>query len=80
MNTKFGRGVMALVGVLIIAVGESTAAETCEAPYRFIGDYPGDANPGWHENVQGLAHDDDHWYITTTLEIWKITRDFRSLL
>ena len=44
----------------------------------FINDYPADATPGWSNNVQGVAHDGNHWYFVQQDEfIWKIpiTRD-----
>lgn len=36
----------------------------CQEYYRYLGNYPEDANPGWHEDVQGVTHDDDYWFIT----------------
>ena len=43
-----------------------------EAAYNFLGDHPGYANVGWHEEAQGLAHDRDNWFITQKDAIWKI--------
>ncbi len=51
-----------------------------EAYYLYLGNYPS-GEPGWHENVQGLAHDRDNWFITQTSDLWKIpvTHDLRSV-
>ncbi len=35
-------------------------------------DYPADANPGFHDDVQGVTHDGAHWYFTQTYKIWKV--------
>jgi len=37
----------------------------------FLGDYPRDREPGWSEDCQGLANDDDNWFITQMERIWK---------
>lgn len=52
-----------------------------EAYYLYLGNYPSEANPGWHENVQGLTHDRDNWFITQTKDLWKIpvTHDLDSV-
>lgn len=45
-------------------------------------DYPNAANPGWHEDAQGLTHDLNNWFITQAGAIWKIpvTHDLNSVL
>jgi hypothetical protein len=48
------------------------AGQFGEGCYYFLGDYPAEANPGWHVEAQGLAHDRDHWFITQKDRIWKI--------
>jgi hypothetical protein len=37
-------------------------------------DFPADANPGWHENAMGLAHDLTSWYVTQggPSRVWRI--------
>lgn len=53
-------------------------AQHYDAYYNFLGNYPDEKNPGYHENVQGITHDDAHWYITQTEQsnsysiMWKI--------
>src|SRR3989304_9187672 len=55
-----------IVGILLgyATWGAETAAaqDAYEAYYLYLGEYPRDANPGWHEEAQGVAHDDDHWF------------------
>jgi len=41
--------------------------------YNDGGDYPIMANPGWHEEAQGITHDENNWYITQTWALWKIS-------
>jgi hypothetical protein len=65
------------LGLLIGLTGLPTpqtpgGAEPYESYFMYLGDYPDEANPGWHENVQGLDHDDSHWFITQTEKLWKI--------
>jgi hypothetical protein len=44
--------------------------------YDFLGDYPGDREPGWSEECQGIAHDEDSWYISQRFKLWKFPVDF----
>ena len=39
-------------------------SQSFESYYLYLGDYPRDANPGYHEDVQGITHDENYWYIT----------------
>jgi hypothetical protein len=43
-----------------------------ESYYLYLGNYPSHKQTGWHEDVQGVTHDDDHWFITQTEILWKI--------
>jgi hypothetical protein len=43
-----------------------------ESYYLYLGDYPREANTGWHEEAQGVTHDDDNWFITQDVALWKI--------
>ena len=43
-----------------------------EYALRFLGDYPAETNPGFHEDIQGVTHDDDHWFFTQAKKIWKV--------
>jgi hypothetical protein len=51
-----------------------------EAAYWYLGDWPGKTTPGWNQDTQGLAHDQDNWFITQEMKIWKIpvTHDLNS--
>jgi hypothetical protein len=40
--------------------------------YNLWEDHPYDEGCDWAENVQGLAHDRDYWYITQTEVLWRI--------
>src|SRR5215510_686723 len=43
----------------------------------FIGEHPSDSDdPNWTNNVQGLAHDDGHWFFTTETLLLKFPVDF----
>jgi len=50
----------------------SSYAQESEFFFSYLGDYPADANPGWHEEAQGLAHDRDNWFITQRETLWKV--------
>lgn len=39
------------------------SAHVCTT-HTYLGNNPNQGNPGWHQEVQGLAHDADYWYIT----------------
>ena len=65
------------LGLLLLPA--SGFAQQLESYYLYIGEHPTDANPGWHEDVQGITHDDDNWYITHAVTddssrqaMWKI--------
>ena len=52
---------------------------TNERYFYYLGNHPANASPRWHEDVQGITHDDDHWYITQSdtgdaneQALWKI--------
>jgi hypothetical protein len=67
--------VAVLLSLVLAAPVTSHAQLAYEASYRYLGDYPQDANPGFHEDVQGVGHDDAHWYFTNTDSIWKVPVD-----
>ncbi len=66
-----------VLGLLLGLIGPTApravdVARPYESYFMYLGNYPDEANPGWHENVQGLAHDEAYWYITQTQAVWKI--------
>jgi len=81
MNKKRILGTMILsFGVMLLGIA-SPANNAYEAYYLYLGDYPGNANPGWHDNAQGIAHDQNNWFITQEKDLWKIpvTYDLNSV-
>ncbi|MFC1572350.1 hypothetical protein ACFL6M_02010 [Candidatus Eisenbacteria bacterium] len=65
----------------LIPASEGTARPGYQGAYLFMDDYPSDVSPGWHEDVQGIAHDDQYWYITQAdvdeedeCRIWRIPK------
>jgi len=38
----------------------------------YIGEYPKNKKIGWAENVQGITHDDSHWYISQQRTLWRV--------
>lgn len=44
-----------------------------ESYYLYLSDHPVYSDEaGYRENTQGVTHDDDYWFITQTLALWKI--------
>jgi len=56
--------IFALGLIVIFALPAFGQSEPYESYYLYLGDYPHGASPGWHEDVQGLTHDENYWYIT----------------
>jgi hypothetical protein len=48
--------------VFALALTVSGDADVCTT-HTYLGNNPDEGNPGWHEEVQGLGHDADFWYI-----------------
>ena len=38
----------------------------------FLGNYPDERSGFWTDNIQGVTHDNDHWFITQTTRLWRI--------
>jgi len=71
----------AIVALLVLAAAVTASGQVpYEGYYLFLNDYPRNANPGWHVEAQGLAHDENNWFITQQKAIWKIpvSRDIWS--
>lgn len=47
-----------------------------ESYYLHLGAHPWDDDTAWSEAAQGVAHDDDHWYILRSGEILKIPVEY----
>ena len=39
--------------------------------YKYINNYPSDRENGWSDELQGVTHDDDHWFFTQKGTLWK---------
>lgn len=39
---------------------------------KHLNDYPSDRQTGWSEELQGVSHSNDHWFITQKNRLWKI--------
>jgi hypothetical protein len=61
MKTNF---ISALLLGMILTLSTVSLAQHYEGSYLYVSEYPSDVTPGWHEDVQGITHDDDFWYIT----------------
>jgi hypothetical protein len=57
--------VVTLLTTLTVGVTAQQSADAAACPdIRFLGDYPGETDLDWSENVQGIAHDDTYWFVT----------------
>jgi hypothetical protein len=61
---------VALLSALALNVSSPPSARAGEACYahQFLGDKPDEANPGWHQEAQGLTHDSNYWYAAQNVE------------
>ncbi len=71
MTTIHRRTLRCITGALFAACALPAYAQSYEAYYMHSGNYPVAETP-WSDDVQGLAHDDNNWYLTNTHFIWKI--------
>jgi len=81
MSLRLRLPLLSLVCITLAAVFTSHArAQDYEAYQLFLGHYPV-AETSWSHDVQGVAHDDNNWFITNTDFIWKIPveRDLNSV-
>lgn len=39
--------------------------------HQYIGDYPKNRENGWSNELQGVAHDDNNWFFTQKMALWK---------
>ena len=64
-------GRVALLGLATLAPSIAAQGPTY---FNYLNgkDYPADSNPGFHEDVQGLTHDDNNWYFSQTWDVWKV--------
>ena len=65
----------ALLGVWLAAVWPAAALGQAgyQAHYLYLGhDHPNEAENYWSQEAQGLAHDDDHWFLTQVTDLWRV--------
>ena len=56
---------LALLLLLAALVPASAhAARSCSSEHRYFGNYPRESEPGWHDEAQGVTHDDRHWFFS----------------
>ncbi len=60
--------IAASLPILIVATLASAQPDTFQ---MYVGGYP-QQETNWSNDVQGIAHDDNNWFITQTTVIWKI--------
>src|SRR5262245_31862432 len=69
ISRKSGRSfillaILTLMGSLAPLSGAQAQQEVCPDTL-FLGDYPPSISRDWTENIQGVAHDQGHWFITS---------------
>ena len=47
---------------LLLATASPHAQTTTTYSHTYFGNLPDEGNPGWHSELQGIDHDDSHWY------------------
>lgn len=62
LAARTGIAITALFLTLFWRIG--IAQDGYESYFLYLGNYPNDVNPGYHEDVQGITHDDSNWFIT----------------
>lgn len=71
-------------GYLLKAPDADHAVEEPPVPdvlrVEYLGNYPSDRQTGWSEGLQGVAHDQNHWFFTQKDRIWKfpVTHDLNQ--
>jgi len=65
--------VLMMAGIFGLLSSPSFAnIQSCYLKHKYIGNYPRHKAPGWDSNVQGITHDQTHWYISQTTKLWRI--------
>lgn len=63
--------IQAVVLIAVFALVHRGEAQSYDGYCLYLGGYP-IAETSWSNDVQGVAHDDNNWFITTTEQIFKI--------
>lgn len=79
VDSRRTRGTFASL-CLAAAFSPAALAQPQDGYYLHIGNYPV-AETNWSNDTQGLAHDNDNWFITQTDVLWKIPvgQDLRTV-
>ncbi len=78
---KHNLTIFTYVSFVLAAVFTPTArAQNYESYQLYMGGFP-QQETNWSNDVQGVTHDDNNWFITNTHDIWKVPveRDLRSI-
>lgn len=75
MRNKRSASIITIRGWLVLSClfcsAAGAAAQDFEAYYNYLGAFPsGETN--WSNDAQGVANDDNNWFMTQTLAVWKI--------
>jgi hypothetical protein len=49
----------------------NTPGPRCTSQHAFLNETPDDKEPGWHDRVQGITHDESAWYISQNVSAWE---------
>jgi hypothetical protein len=58
--------------VLVLAFAPTPADPPCVPRHVHLGDYPTGARTAWSDDVQGIAHDERHWFLSTRRALFKV--------
>lgn len=61
-----------LATVPLVATSPVAAADAACPTTTYITNYPSEGSTSWSEALQGIAHDDGHWFISQQQHLWKI--------
>jgi len=71
-NTPKDKRVRSGLSIILLLVLRVAAQQASEHYYLYLTNHPEEENPGWHQEVQGIGHDSEHWFITQRERLWKI--------
>ncbi len=63
---------LACVVIWTLTAPQAGAQPGWQSYYFFLNDHPDQEENYWSHEAQGIAHDDNHWYITQDTDLWKI--------
>jgi hypothetical protein len=73
------RGLTIYVALILSAFVNSVSGQGYESHFLHLGAHPWDDETDWSESLQGIDHDDAHWYVARTGEILKIPVHYNLL-